>query len=171
MVPVTVHVATPVSAARITAWVRRANEALAPHGLAVQVVRVVAVGEGHRRVRRARDRRRLARIARPDGTLHVFVVEEVTVGPRLGRRRDVVRGLYWRFQRLGGSTREYVVVTKHAPVTTLVHEIGHAFGLPHRPGVENLMCSCRRGLRQTFTPNQGRRMRLGARRFLARAHE
>ncbi len=172
VVPVTIHVATPISAARIARWVRRANEALAPHGLAVRVARVVPVPEGHRRVRRPRDRRRLARLAARDGTLHVFVVDEIAPFRRLARRRRdgrVVRGLYWRFRGLRGRDREFVVVTKHAPVTTFAHEIGHAFGLPHRPGTTNLMCSCRRGLRQTFTGGQGRLMRQGARRFLARA--
>ncbi len=171
VLPVTIHVATEISAGRLAAWAIRANEALAPHGIAVRIARVVPAREGLRRLRRPRDRRRLARLAPRDGTLHVFVVDDIARTPRIARRRRdaVIRGLYWRYRGLGARDREFIVVTKTAPETTFVHEVGHALGLPHRRGTSNLMCSCRRGVPQTFTRGQGRLLRAGARRFLERA--
>jgi hypothetical protein len=170
--PVTVHLATEggaavTSRADVAAWVARANEELAPYGIEVEVRAVKRMPSGWSSVTRWQARRALARYAPNDGTIHVFGIEHLDDGARMGRR---VRGLHWRYRGLARTLRgrEYVVVTRDAPDTTLAHELGHLFGLRHTARQDNIMCSCRRGRGVNFTDTQGDQMREGARRFLAR---
>lgn len=172
--PLTVHVATggervAFDIHRLNRAVARANEALRPYGLEVYIARVALLPDGFAAVRHRRDRRKLARYAPPDGTVHLFLVGKLELGGALRPDRSV-RGLHWRYRGIVGrlKNREYVIVGNDAPATTLVHEIGHLFGLEHDTSHQNLMCSCRQGPRQIFTPRQGSRMRAGALAFLAR---
>lgn len=172
--PLTVHVATsagdPVaSQARVTQWVLRANRALSQAGIEVYVHSVRHLPRGWRAVTKSQQRRRLAGYAPNDGTIHVFVTEELDK-PRRRRARRRVRGLHWRYRGLRRELRqrEYVVVTDGAPNTTFAHELGHLFGLAHSKGGTNIMCSCRRGSVLGFTGNQSAQMRLGANSFLSR---
>jgi hypothetical protein len=159
--PLTVHLATedgsPVTTrADVAAWVERANQELRPYGIEVEVRAVRRMPAGWSSVTRWQARRALARYAPNDGTIHVFGISHLDEGARLGRR---VRGL---------RGREYVIVTRDAPDTTLAHEFGHLFGLRHTTRDDNIMCSCRRGRAVAFTDTQGLQMRDGARRYLAR---
>lgn len=171
--PVTVHLATQdgrnTIATRddVQAWVRRANEELAPYGIEVDVRAVRHMPAGWSSVTRWQARRALAHYAPADGTIHVFGISELDEGARLGRR---VRGLHWRYRGLARTLRgrEYVIVTRDAPDTTLAHELGHLMGLRHTTRDDNIMCSCRRGRQVAFTNGQGDQMREGARRFLSR---
>lgn len=172
-IPLTVHVAThdgdPVtSRARVSRWVLRANRALAQAGIEVYVHSVRHLPRGWRAVTRAQQRRRLAGYAPADGTIHVFVTEELDKPRRRMRRR--VRGLHWRYRgfRRDLRQREYVVVTGGAPNTTFAHELGHLFGLAHSKSTTNIMCSCRQGSRLGFTYAQATQMRTGASAFLER---
>ena len=172
--PLTVHVATeagdPVSSqARVAAWVRRANEALSGAGIEVYVKAVRHLPRGWQAVTRSQQRRRLATYAPSDGTIHVFVTEELDK-PRRRRSRRRVRGLHWRYRGVRSElrSREYVVVTDGAPNTTFAHELGHLFGLAHDRGTRNIMCSCRVGKNVSFSGQQLREIREGARGFLSR---
>ncbi len=173
-IPLTVHVATdggdPVSSqARVTQWVRRANRALAGAGIEVYVKGVRHLPRGWRAVTRAQQRRRLAAYAPSDGTIHVFVIEELDK-PRRWRWRRRVRGLHWRYRGVRSDlrAREYVVVTDGAPNTTFAHELGHLFGLRHSTETNNIMCSCRQGRSLGFTPGQTMQMQQGAHAFVSR---
>lgn len=172
--PITLHMATedgdPVTRrARVRRWLARANEELAPFRIEVEVRAVRYLPEGWESVTRWGQRRRLAHYAPRDGSIHVFVVEKLDrrKRPLLGRK---VRGLHWRFRGLNRKLRqrEYVVVTRRAPTTTLVHEFGHLFGLRHSTATNNIMCSCRRGSKVGFTNHQGVQMREGVRDFMSR---
>jgi hypothetical protein len=173
-VPLTIHVATQggrsvVSEGRILASVRRANRELAAFDVYLVVTEIIPM-VGGARIETPDDRFALAHRARRDGSVHVFFVERVRLtSARKGDRR--VSGMHWRYHGLDPDIRggEYLAVAHNAPTTTFVHEIGHAFGLGHDRKVDNLMCSCRRGLDPTFTEKQGRRLRTGARRYLDRS--
>jgi hypothetical protein len=172
-VPLTIHVATQggrsvVSESRILASVRRANRELAAFDVYLVVEEILPM-VGGARIETTHDRFALAHRAERDGTVHVFFVDRVKLtSARKGDRR--VSGMHWRYHGLDPDirAREYLAVAYNAPTTTLVHEVGHAFGLAHDRKTDNLMCSCRRGLDPTFTERQGRRLRNGARRYLGR---
>lgn len=171
-VPLTVHLAAteerPASTVfRLQRAIERANQALDAYGIRVELRQLLRMPEGFGAITRRRDRRRIAQYAEPNGSVHVFMVD--TLELRSGRRGDrSVRGLHWRYRGVLRRLRrhEYVIVSGDAPTTTLVHELGHFFGLSHSDSEENLMCSCRRGPRQIFTPKQGETIRRGAREFL-----
>ncbi|MEZ4382693.1 MAG: hypothetical protein R3A79_15250 [Nannocystaceae bacterium] len=171
-VPLTVHLAATeerpaATVHRLQRSIERANQALAAYGLQVELRELLRMPEGFGSITRRRDRRRIAQYAAPNGSVHVFMVDSLEL--RAGRTGDrSIRGLHWRYRGILRRLRkhEYVVVSGDAPTTTLVHELGHFFGLSHSDGEENLMCSCRRGPRQIFTPKQGETIRRGARAFL-----
>jgi hypothetical protein len=175
-VPLTIHVATQdgrsvVSERRILASVRRANRELAVFDIYLVVEKIVPMAGGTR-IQTPEQRFDLARRARRDGSVHVFFVDRVELtSARKGDRR--VSGMHWRYHGLAREirAREYVAVARNAPTTTLVHEVGHAFGLTHDDSTDNLMCSCRRGMNPAFTRRQGRRLRNGARRYLHRTRK
>jgi hypothetical protein len=163
-IPVTVHFATEAGRAithkrTLQRWVARANDALAPYDLEVDVVRVERLPAGYTEITHRRQRRKLAHFAAHDGTVHVFVTEALDTSPRpsFGRR---IRGLHWRYfgLRRDLKRKEYLVVTREAPDTTLAHEVGHLLGLRHSYATDNIMCSTRRG-QVRFSPAQGRAMR------------
>jgi hypothetical protein len=171
--PVTVHLATEAghtvnTRSDVAAWVARANDELAEFGIEVDVVAVKRMPAGFSSVMGWQTRRQLAALAPKDGTIHVFSIEDLDDGRRMRR----IRGLHWRYRGLakGLRGREYVVVTREAPSTTLAHELGHLFGLRHSNRVDNIMCSCRRGSAVSFTMGQGAAMRDGAQRYIARAN-
>ncbi|PRP92394.1 hypothetical protein ENSA5_49640 [Enhygromyxa salina] len=173
-VPLTIHVATDdgrsvVSESRILASVRRANRELAAFDVYLVVEKIVPM-VGGTTIETSEQRFALARRAQRDGTVHVFFVDRVELtSARKGDRR--VSGMHWRYHGLAKDirAREYLAVAHNAPTTTLVHEVGHAFGLAHDSSEDNLMCSCRRGMDPAFTKGQGRRLRNGARRYLQRS--
>ena len=174
-VPVTVHVATTggrsvVGERQILESLRRANAELAAWDVELVIIDIVPM-RGGSRLETQDQRFELGRRAPSDGSIHVFFVDRMKLNnPRKGDRR--VSGMHWRYHGLERDVRgrEYVAVAHNAPTTTFAHEVGHAFGLTHDKRSDNLMCSCRRGLEPAFNQRQGRRLRLGAKRYLRRSN-
>lgn len=174
-VPLTVHVATReglpvVSRHHVLESVARANRELREFGVQLRVRTVELMPDGYDDVVRIRHRLRLAERSPRNGTVHVYFVDRVELSnPQHGDRR--VSGMHWRYRgmRRGLRSREFLAVAHNAPITTFVHEIGHLFGLGHRHQTDNVMCSCERAPTPSFSSVQGRQLRVGARRFLARA--
>lgn len=173
-IPITIHVATEdgrsvVNERKVLDSVRHANRELSAFDIVLIVERIVPM-RGGSKIETPDQRFALADRAPRDGTVHVFFVDRVRLtSPRKGDRS--VSGMHWRYHGLASRVhgREYLAVAHDAPTTTLVHEVGHAFGLAHAKRRDNLMCSCRRDLDPAFTNAQGRKLRSGARRFLNRS--
>ena len=173
----TLHVATvgphpALDPRRLDRSLRRANAALASFGVEVYVAAVKLLPNGYASIQHRRHRRALAEFAPKDGTIHVFLVDSVELGNVLRPHRSV-RGLHWRYRGLSRKLRhrEYLVIGSDAPSTTLVHELGHLFGLDHDQSSQNLMCSCREGPQQVFTRKQGVSIRQGAAQFIGRVRD
>lgn len=173
-IPITLHVATvtdrpALDPGRLQRSLKQTNAALAGFGIEMYIARIVLMPEGYAGIKHRRHRRALAEYAPIDGTVHVFLVQSVELGS-VARADRGVRGLHWRYRGLRRKlkNREYVVIGSDAPSTTLVHEVGHLFGLEHDAGRQNLMCSCREGPRQIFTRSQGVEIRKGATQFVGR---
>lgn len=172
--PLVLHMATRrgrplTTTTRIGRWVRRANEELRVANIHVTVREIRNLPSGWSSVTHWKQRRRLAHYAPLDDAIHVFVIEELDTERRRSIRRRI-RGLHWRYRgvRRGMRDREYVMVTRGAPMTTLAHELGHLFGLGHSTGMNNVMCSCRSGADIRFDALQARRMHSGAETYIAR---
>lgn len=96
------------------------------------------------------DRDALAEDADSDGAVHVFVVASLA-------DKDVedawLNGVHWRYSgdRRGLRGRRYVILSRETGwSSTLAHELGHFFGLPHTETPDGLMTTG--GKRSSATP-------------------
>lgn len=147
-------------------WIRerlaQADAIFAPAHVAFLVRERHTMGEPHLAMETRSDRHALAEllVAR---SINVFVVRSLrdVDDPSLMRQ-----GVHWRSPRVPGS--HYVIVSSVAGETTLAHELGHFFGNPHSPVVNNIMSYERDGtVLPFFDERQLRRIRARARRFLS----
>jgi hypothetical protein len=85
----------------------------------------------------------------------------------IGSLRDVDdpaqmrRGVHWH----APSGAHYVLIVGTAPPSVLAHELGHFFGNPHSPVVDDVMSYQRSGAPVFFDAAQGRRIEERAREY------
>lgn len=144
--------------------VQHANEIFAPAGVAFEIAETRTLDERYFAMRSREDRHALATVTRA-GYINVFVVDSLADIDASGLRM----GVHWRGRRPAGI--HYTIVAKTAWPTTLAHELGHFFGNPHSPTVNNIMSYSRNGIVPPFfDEGQLRRIRDHATRF-RRTHE
>jgi hypothetical protein len=170
-VPVTIHVAIedgePVAAqAWIDAFIERANQLYAPAGIAFTVKGTPAFEAPGPEIRKVSERHALARYARPDGSIHFFVVRRLA---DKAIKDKWISGVHWRYagddRRLRG--RRYIILSRRAArVDTPAHELGHFFGLGHARDQANLMKSLPRDEDAGLAPWQVKRVKKRLRRLI-----
>jgi hypothetical protein len=148
------------------AWIAermaQADAIFAPAALAFRIRERAAMGAPHVAMEDRGDRHALAEGLVP-GSINVFVVGSLRDVDDPSRMRQ---GVHWRSPRVPGS--HYVILSAIAGPSTLAHELGHFFGNPHSPVVNNIMSYERDGaVLPFFDAAQLRRIRGRARRFVA----
>lgn len=139
--------------------VRHANEIFAPAGVAFEIAETRRLDERYFAMGSREDRHALAAVTHA-GYINVFVVDSLADIDASGFRM----GVHWRGRRPAGI--HYTIVAKTAWPTTLAHELGHFFGNPHSPTVNNIMSYSRNGIVPPFfDEGQLRRIRDHATRF------
>lgn len=104
------------------------------------------------------DRDALAAHATPH-VIDVFVVNSLRDVDDPSRMR---RGVHWH----APSGAHYVILVASAPATVLAHELGHYFGNPHSPVIDNVMSYERSGAPVFFDSDQGKRIAARARAYV-----
>lgn len=163
IIPLSVHYLTDEKDIRrkFGQWLKQSNETLVPHGIGLVIWSEDRLFRLPTRVETKHDRQLLSAWVAEDGTVHVFVVDSVSLEPG-----DGLNGLHSRTR-----PRDFVVLATRARKTTLAHEIGHALGLDHEDGTDNIMCTKREDRGARFTLEQGNLMRVAARDLVRRDWE
>jgi hypothetical protein len=91
--------------------------------------------------------------------IDVFVVESLR---DVDDTKQMRRGVHWR----APSGAHYIILIGTAPTTVLAHELGHYFGNPHSPVVDNVMSYERTGGPVFFDAAQGKRIAARARAYV-----
>jgi hypothetical protein len=112
--------------------VRRANQALRQFGIEVYVARITLLPEGYAGIKHRRDRRRLASFAPATGRCTCSWSTRWSSAAGCGR----IAGSAGCTGAIAGCVASCATAStwcsaSDAPATTLVHELGHLFGLEH----------------------------------------
>jgi hypothetical protein len=91
--------------------------------------------------------------------IDVFVVQSLR---DIDDTKQMRRGVHWH----APSGAHYLILIATAPTTVLAHELGHYFGNPHSPVVDNVMCYERTGATVFFDAVQGKRIAARARAYV-----
>lgn len=114
-----------ISAEQVAAHLAEANRHFAPVEVGFELAEVRWLEPGEREVETRRDRDRLGRKRFGRGVVHVFMVGRLANVDEEGE----IYGVHWRDR--DDRSRRWIIVSAIAWRTTLAHELGHFFGLPH----------------------------------------
>jgi hypothetical protein len=117
----------------LTAQLERANALFAPANVAFFVGSFEWLEEHEARVSGREERDLLGRSDFSKGPIHVYVVARLDNVDEEGE----IYGVHWRDREARG--RRWVIVSAIAWPTTLGHELGHFFGLPHSTAEQSVM--------------------------------
>jgi hypothetical protein len=132
-----------------------------PIGLRFKRTAARSLTEPYARLETRQDRDALD-AERQEGVINAFIVASMRDVDDTRRYR---MGVHWR--NTTWLSHRYVIVTADAIPSTLAHELGHWFGLPHAHKVDNLMSYSRTGERVFLSKHQAATVRAGARTALA----
>jgi hypothetical protein len=115
--------------------IAHANELFAAIGVAFQLDHVTFIGTPWPHVHSRADRDALGDRTREPGVVHVFMVRQLDDVDIEGA---VLYGVHWR--RRGDRSQRWIILSaRDESSTTLAHELGHYFGLPHSEYEESIM--------------------------------
>lgn len=109
----------------LEAQLAEANKHFAPIGVSFEVSRVEAEDADHAHVDTRRHRDKLGRDDFSKGEVHVYIVRRLDNVDAEGE----IYGVHWRDRKK--RSRRWIIISARAWKTTLAHELGHFFGLPH----------------------------------------
>lgn len=117
----------------LAAHVDRANLLLSPLGVAFQLYSIDFLPKNLTHIRNRGDRDRLGARRWQRGFVHVFVGETVKNVDDKGN----IYGVHWRWR--ANKSRRWIILSAESWPMTLVHELGHFFGLAHNDIMGSIM--------------------------------
>jgi hypothetical protein len=141
----------------LAAQIAQAQTLFAPYGVRFARHDVGPMEARFAHVETRDDRDAFASLLVPQA-VNVFVVESLR---DVDDPRQMRRGVHWH----APSGAHYVLIVATAPPSVLAHELGHFFGNPHSPVVDDVMSYERSGAPVFFDAAQGRRIEARARDY------
>lgn len=117
----------------LAAHVQQANLLLSSLGVAFQLYSIELLPGAYRHLRNRGDRDRMGARRWQRGFVNVFVAEEVENVDGPGQ----IYGVHWRWR--GNKAHRWIILSAASWPMTLVHELGHYFGLAHNEIVGSIM--------------------------------
>jgi hypothetical protein len=160
-VPISVAVATVGGApVKDAAWIeeRMAEPARLynPLGIYFRKPELRPLGEQHAALETREDRDALGALWKK-GVVNVFVVSTLR---DVDNKESLIMGVHWAPG--GDLAHHFIIVAARASKTTLAHELGHYFGLPHKHVPDNLMSYNRTGIDVFLDSSQKVKVRTNA---------
>lgn len=167
-VPISVAVATvDGEAVKDAAWIEERMAETArlynPLGIYFRKPEVRPLAENHAALETRADRDALGALWKK-GFVNVFVVATLR---DVDDGESLIQGVHWAPG--GDLSRHFVILAARASKTTLAHELGHYFGLPHKHHIpDNLMSYTRTGIDVFLDASQKTKVKTNARVLSAR---
>lgn len=150
-----------VDDAWVEAQIAEANRLFQPLGTRFRWVYEKSLPDRNAAMHTRADRDALTPLTEKSGFVDVFLVRELEDVDDPGIYR---RGVCWT----GRGGKRFIILSQIAGVSVLAHELGHFFGNPHVPVVDNIMSYSRTpGVLPFFDEEQKVRIQTFSARFLA----